>query len=127
MMIKRRRPSKHTRMVRVGRGRKLRKRKTINRHIRKVSIRIPSKIPRNISRSQARIVSDSFVEDISNNLQKGKQVNIPGFGIFKLKKIKAKPRRKGRNPFTGEIVTLKAKPASKKVRFFASKKLKEGI
>ncbi len=39
-------------------------------------------------------------------------------GLMKLKAVNkpASPARKGRNPFTGEEITIKAKPASKKVR-----------
>jgi nucleoid DNA-binding protein len=39
-------------------------------------------------------------------------------GLMKLKSVKkpATPARKGRNPFTGEEIMIKAKPASRKVR-----------
>ena len=39
-------------------------------------------------------------------------------GLIKLKTVKkpATPARKGRNPFTGEEIMIKAKPASRKVR-----------
>lgn len=39
-------------------------------------------------------------------------------GLMKLKAVHkpATPARKGRNPFTGEEMTFKAKPASRKVR-----------
>jgi nucleoid DNA-binding protein len=38
-----------------------------------------------------------------------------------------RPARKGMNNLTGEMVTFKAKPASKTVRASAMKKLKEQV
>lgn len=46
---------------------------------------------------------------------------------FVAKKVPAKKARKGRNPFTGEEITIKAKPASKTVRIRALKGLKDKI
>jgi nucleoid DNA-binding protein len=47
-------------------------------------------------------------------------------GLMKLKVVakKATKARKGVNPFTGEEMMFKAKPASKKVRVLALKQLK---
>ena len=46
-------------------------------------------------------------------------------GLMKLKTVKkpATPARKGRNPFTGEDIMIKAKPASRKVRVRALRTL----
>ncbi|NDC52139.1 MAG: HU family DNA-binding protein, partial [Actinobacteria bacterium] len=52
---------------------------------------------------------------------KGEDVTINDFGKFKKVDRKA---RKGRNPFTGETIMIKA---SKKVRFLPAKALKETI
>lgn len=48
-------------------------------------------------------------------------------GLIKISVVKkpAKPARKGRNPFTGEEVMFKAKPASRAVKIRALRKLKE--
>ena len=46
---------------------------------------------------------------------------------MKLKKKAATPARKGVNPFTKEPCVFKAKPASKTVKVYAMKKLKEAI
>merc|ERR1712228_968026 len=56
-----------------------------------------------------------------------KQVQKNGALNLKLKKTPAKPARKGVNPFTKEPCTFKAKPASKTVKVFAMKKLKDMI
>jgi len=55
------------------------------------------------------------------NIQRGEDVTINDFGKFKKVDRKA---RKGRNPFTGESIMIKA---SKKVRFLPAKALKEVI
>ena len=63
------------------------------------------------------IVFDSIVR----NIHKGEDVTINDFGKFKKVDRKA---RKGRNPFTGETIQIKA---SKKVRFLPAKALKEVV
>ena len=61
-------------------------------------------------------------EVIEKALINRKTIEIRGFGTFFLKKIKA--RHNSRNPKTGEIIYV---PEKNKVRFKASKKLKEFI
>ena len=63
------------------------------------------------------IVFDTIIRTIS----KGEDVMINDFGKFK--KVD-RAARKGRNPFTGETIQIKA---SKKVRFLPAKALKEVI
>lgn len=64
---------------------------------------------------------DAFVETLTGLLRKGEKINITGLGIFKVADRKA---RMGRNPRTGEPIQIKA---SKKLRFTASKVLKEAV
>ncbi len=64
---------------------------------------------------------DAFVEVLTGLLRKGEKINITGLGIFKVADRKA---REGRNPRTGETIQIKA---SKKLRFTASKVLKEAV
>lgn len=65
--------------------------------------------------------ASSFLEEFENIMGAhlkssgpGKFV-LPGLLNVKVKKVPARPARKGVNPFTGEPTTFKAKPASKKV------------
>ena len=53
--------------------------------------------------------------------------NFPLPGLFKINAVKvpAKPKRKGKNPFTGEEQVFAAKPASVKVKVRPLKKLKD--
>jgi len=64
---------------------------------------------------------DAVFDAIVRNIAKGDDVMINDFGKFK--KVD-RPARKGRNPFTGETIQIKA---SKKVRFLPAKALKEII
>lgn len=54
-------------------------------------------------------------------VKKNKKFTLPGFGILKLAKRKA---RMGRNPATGEAIKIPAKTA---VKFTISKACKEGV
>jgi nucleoid DNA-binding protein len=50
-------------------------------------------------------------------------------GLLKIKRVerKARPARMGRNPATGEEMMIKAKPASKTVKAFPLKSLKDSV
>lgn len=54
-------------------------------------------------------------------LSKGENVAVNGFGTFK---VTSRSERQGRNPQTGETITIKA---SKSVGFKAGKELKETV
>ena len=58
---------------------------------------------------------------ITNALKDGDKVQLIGFGTFEVKDVAA---REGRNPQTGETITI---PASKKPSFSASKSLKDSV
>ena len=67
-------------------------------------------------------IIDIFVDSIVSALKRGQRVEIRGFGAFFIKKIKEKFG--ARNPKTGEIIYV---PEKNKVRFKASKKIKNFI
>ena len=50
---------------------------------------------------------------------------LPGLAKFSVSVKKATKARKGRNPFTGEMTTFKAKPARRVVKIRALKGVKE--
>lgn len=60
-------------------------------------------------------------EEIARRLEKGEDVDIPGFGKFTTVN---KAAREGRNPATGAAMTI---PASTAVKFKAGKTLKERV
>ena len=73
------------------------------------------------SKKEAARAVDIVFDSIVRNISKGEEVMINDFGKFK--KVD-RAARKGRNPFTGETIQIKA---SKKVRFLPAKALKEVI
>ena len=73
------------------------------------------------SKKEAARAVEVVFDAIVRNISKGEDVMINDFGKFK--KVD-RPARKGRNPFTGETIQIKA---SKKVRFLPAKGLKEVI
>ena len=73
------------------------------------------------NKKEAARAVDVVFDAIIRNISKGDDVMINDFGKFK--KVD-RPARKGRNPFTGETIQIKA---SKKVRFLPAKGLKEVI
>ena len=74
-----------------------------------------------ITQVDSKIVLESFFETVGNSLRQGRNIEIRGFGRFKVKHKKA---RQARNPRTGEPVQVEAglKPV-----FEASKELKKFI
>ena len=73
------------------------------------------------SRKQLDDLLNAMVETIVKTVKKGESVKIPGLGIFRLRKMKA---RMGRNPQTGEAIKI---PARKKVGFSVAKTFKESV
>jgi DNA-binding protein HU-beta len=74
-----------------------------------------------ISKAAAGRALDAVIGAITNSLSKGKPVALVGFGTFSVSKRK---QRTGRNPQTGEAITI---PAAKIPRFKAGKHLKDKV
>lgn len=75
----------------------------------------------NVSRKEAYQTLETFLEIMKETLESGDDVMISGFGKFS---VAEKARRKGRNPATGEAMTL---PARKVVTFKCSGKLRDRV
>ena len=73
------------------------------------------------TKKEAQAAVDCVISSVTNALKKGDDVGLVGFGNFKVAKRKA---RKGRNPQTGEPITIKA---AKVPKFVAGKALKEAV
>ena len=73
------------------------------------------------SEAEAKTAITAVFEQIAGAVAKGEEVSIPGFGKFA---VKDRPERQGRNPATGEAMTI---AASKKVSFTAAKGLKDKL
>jgi DNA-binding protein HU-beta len=77
-----------------------------------------------LSRKQVNQVFDSLSGVIKKSLRGNGLFTLPGLMKMKVVKKPATKAREGVNPFTGEKMMFKAKPASKKVRVMPLKSLK---
>jgi nucleoid DNA-binding protein len=80
-----------------------------------------------LSKKQVGDVFESLHGIIKKSLRGSGLFTMPGLMKLKVVKKPATKAREGVNPFTGEKMTFKAKPASKKVRIGALKSLKEFV
>merc|ERR1712093_937950 len=76
---------------------------------------------------KVKAVIASYIELAAGEMKKNGSFKLGGVLNMKLKKKPATPARKGVNPFTKEPCVFKAKPASKTVKCFPMKKLKEAV
>ena len=74
-----------------------------------------------LSKSDAVKAVEAVFDAISGSLKKGDEVRLVGFGTFSISKRKAST---GRNPRTGEPMTIKA---SSQPKFKAGKGLKDSV
>lgn len=74
-----------------------------------------------VSKADARKLVDAVFSAISDAASKGEEVSLNGFGKFK---VKDSPEREGRNPATGEPMTIKA---SRKLAFTPAKAVKDKL
>ncbi|MEO6550028.1 MAG: HU family DNA-binding protein [Ferruginibacter sp.] len=70
-----------------------------------------------ITKTQANLTIDSFVEAVTKTLKGNGKVTLVGFGTFSVSKRAA---RNGRNPQSGAVIKIKAKKVAK---FKAGKEL----
>lgn len=74
-----------------------------------------------LSKADASKALDTALKAIQSALKKGQKVTLVGFGTFSVAKRKA---RKGRNPRTGDVITI---PASRIPKFTSGKALKDAV
>ena len=74
-----------------------------------------------ISKAAATRALESTIGAVKTTLKKGGTVSLVGFGTFE---VKGRAERKGRNPQTGQEITIKA---AKIPSFKAGKSLKDAV
>lgn len=74
-----------------------------------------------ISKKDAEKALTAFTNIVADTLVDGDRVSITGFGTFE---VVERAERQGRNPATGEAITI---AASKSPKFKAGKALKEAV
>lgn len=75
----------------------------------------------NLSKADAARAVDAIIDNITKALKKGQQVSVVGFGTFS---VKHRAARSGRNPRTGESISI---AASNVPGFKAGKALKDAV
>ncbi|MDR1676918.1 MAG: HU family DNA-binding protein [Deltaproteobacteria bacterium] len=74
-----------------------------------------------LTRDQAKKSVESVISSITRTLKKDKRIMVYGLGVFDVVK---RPKRKGRNPQSGETLIIKARNV---VKFKPSKALKDSV
>ena len=74
-----------------------------------------------ISKKDSEKALKAFVDVVTEELKKGEKVQLVGFGTFE---VSERAAREGRNPLTGEKITI---AASKNPKFKAGKALKDMV
>jgi DNA-binding protein HU-beta len=74
-----------------------------------------------MNKAEAGRALDAVVEAITNALKRNDTVSLVGFGTFG---VKERPERQGRNPQTGDSITIKA---AKMPAFKPGKALKDAV
>lgn len=74
-----------------------------------------------LSKIDASKALDTTLNSVKGALKKGQKVTLVGFGTFSVVRRKS---RKGRNPRTGDVITI---PAAKIPKFTAGKALKDAV
>ncbi|KAA6460485.1 HU family DNA-binding protein [Bacillus thuringiensis] len=74
-----------------------------------------------LTKKDASLAVDAVLQSIQHALQNGDNVQLIGFGTFE---VRERAAREGRNPHTGEALTI---PAGKVPAFKAGKALKEAV
>ncbi|WP_024516197.1 HU family DNA-binding protein [Bradyrhizobium sp. Tv2a-2] len=80
-----------------------------------------------LSKRDVKNVLDTMVDVGHKELKKNGVFLVPGFAKFVVVKKPATKARKGTNPFTGEEMMFKAKPARKIVRARPVKAAKDAV
>lgn len=73
------------------------------------------------TKADAERAVETVISSITDGLVNGGEVSVAGLGIFR---VKARPSRIGRNPRTGESITI---AASKSPKFSPAKALKDAV
>merc|ERR1711879_777382 len=82
---------------------------------------------KSLKTKDVKAIVDAYMGVASTQVKKTGSFKLAGMLKMKLKVKQATKARKGINPFTKEPCVFKAKPASKTVKCFAMKKLKDAL
>ena len=90
-------------------------------HMNKTELCVEIAQKANLSKKDAEAALKALIDVIAKQLKEDDKVQIIGFGTFEVAK---RPAREGRNPKTGETMTIEA---SRSPKFKAGKAFKDAI
>ena len=80
-----------------------------------------------LSKKQVTQTLEMLLETVAEEVRRGNKVSLKNFGVFRRHTKPARPKRKGRNPATGEEITIAAKKAENVIKFRPAKVWKEAV
>jgi nucleoid DNA-binding protein len=109
---------------------------TVQKSVKKVKVKYPDKCSNSavikyfsdnngITKKQAKELIEDLFNVIKNGILNGERVNVGTFGKMFIRVRPATKERKGRNPLTGQEITIPPKKATKVPKFSFSKAFKE--
>jgi len=78
-----------------------------------------------MARKDAKAVVEELYDLVALGVMRGERVPLGKIGKMFVRMRPARPARQGRNPLTGEMITISAKPATRVPKFTFSKTFKE--
>lgn len=89
------------------------------------TITVNSKGTVQLKKNDVKKILEEVFTNASKEAVKGNRVRFPILGILTMKNVPARKAGKQKNPFTGEIVDVPARPATRKPKWSFPKSLKE--
>jgi DNA-binding protein HU-beta len=80
-----------------------------------------------MAKKEVETVYEHLVRAIQDSVKKGEKVALTGFGNFTQRVRKGRKAGTARNPFTGEMIKVAARPAMKLPKFAPAKQFKEYV
>lgn len=80
-----------------------------------------------LSKKEVMQTLEMLLETVAEEVRRGNKVSLKNFGVFRRHTKPARPKRKGRNPATGEEITIPAKKAENVVKFRPAKVWTEAV
>jgi len=104
--------------------------------VKKVAVKMPDKLTGSsvvgylaakcgMARKDAKAVVEELFDLVTVGVMRGERVAIGKIGKMFVRMRPARPARQGRNPLTGEMIMISAKPATRVPKFTFSKTFKE--
>jgi len=104
--------------------------------VKKVAVKMPDKLTGSsvvgylaakcgLARKDAKAVVEELFDLVGVGVMRGERVALGKIGKMFVRMRPARPARQGRNPLTGEMIMIAAKPATRVPKFTFSKTFKE--